>query len=306
MDKSIAKDKRRKDKCHKKLPKVKAREATQKATKSVVTTSEPLVVCDDRYSKRPIESNWPLPEEVSSDESDDHQSRAANFEELLRLPHSVSGHFFLSTEKHWIREASEPVITTGKSNEQFANHFKIDTKHLNACFSTIPFYERNEYPPEIFVDSEIKCMKLKAECETKKYQNLCYKLESNKKMSDSHRTPPAKCLVGSDALPLSLSSENDVSVSTPPQQPAPCLLGPMALPPEFRNDPHVTGSYTSATQPGTSTLVVDQTVKTNNAETTKANSSKEITEPSVTKNSDPAPGETKEAIQQWLDDILDM
>ncbi|XP_053696176.1 uncharacterized protein LOC128743597 [Sabethes cyaneus] len=302
MDKSTAKAKRRQDKCHKKRPPVKASEAPQKSTKSTVSTSEPLVIYDDRYSKRPIESNWSVHREISSEsESEDDQARAADFEELLRLPHSISGHFFLSTEKHWLKEASESPISTG-------NRFKIDTKHLNASLATIPFHERNEYHTEIFVDSEIISMKLKAELETKKYQNLCAKLESSKKMSYSGKTPPVKSPAKSNALPLNLSSKNDAPVSTPsppPQQPVPCLIGPMALPPELRSNPHVTGSYTSIPLEATADVGQDEMKKDNEINSPKATKA-EQTKSAVENNSSTAKEETKEAIQQWLDDILDM
>ncbi|XP_055550236.1 uncharacterized protein LOC129732882 [Wyeomyia smithii] len=322
MDKSIARAKRRQDKSHKKRPPGKGSEAAPKTTKPV-DTPEPLIVYDDRYSKRPIQSNWSAQQEISSDESEDGQSRAADFEKLLRQPHSVSGHFFLSTEKHWVKEASEPVISTGKGNERFANHFKIDTKQLNASFATIPFHERNEYPLEIFTESEINSMKLKAELESKKYQNLCSKLEASKKMADSRK--PVKNVKENDALPLRISSKNNAAqvetnqpqqpvpcligpmalppelhhnsndqVTIQPQQPVPCLIGPMALPAELRHDPNVTGSYNSLQQ-ATST------------EITTPNRSQDAQAAAGVKNSTLTRQEdTKEAIQQWLDDILDM
>ncbi|XP_058823882.1 uncharacterized protein LOC131684763 [Topomyia yanbarensis] len=310
MDKSIGKDKRRLDKRHKKPPPVKtgSKGQTQKEFKNnkTVPSSEPLLVYDDRYSKRNIEPNWNTRQDLSSD-SENEQSRAADFEDLLRVPHSVSGHFFLSNEKHWVSEAAEPAIISGKSNQQFGNYFKIDTKHLNASLATIPFYERNGYPPDIFTNQDIKSMKLKAELEEIKYKKLIGNLNTSQKMANRPKSPPAKCLIGADALPSRPSQESAAPVIMQPPQPVPCLIGPLALPPELRNDPNVTGSYAAAGGIADRLSEVTITTVPVTEESVPIRTDATVQDlPNAGRKEDVEKTETKEDMQQWLDDILDM
>lgn len=321
MDKSVGRDKRRKDKHHKKPPPVKSGSGTsagklqKEADKANQTTSAPLIVYDDPYSRRPIESNWNSSRNLPSggSDSEDEQLRAADFEKLLLMPPSVSGHFFLSTEKHWTAEDSE------EPSSSIGQYFQIDTKQLNASLATIPFYERNGYPSEVFSKQEIDSMKLKAHYESKRYDELCQRLESSKKMGDGQPQPqpPVKCLIGAGALP-------------PPVRLMPCLIGPMALPPELRNDPNVTGSYASSnapvaerlsevnpTEPGGSCSAGDavpigrghklEPVAEGVESSSGQKSSEESAESGGQKGEAKSTAkETKEDIQQWLDDILDM
>lgn len=330
MDKSVGRDKRRKDKHHKKPPPEKSScsSSTGKSQKEAsnsnrtAPTSAPLIVYDDPYSKRPIESNWNNSRNLSSGDSDseDEQLRAADFEKLLQMPSSVSGHFFLSTEKHWIIDIDEPSIASGvgKSGQQYGQYFQIDTKQLNASLATIPFYERTGYPCEIFSKREIESMKLKAQLESNKYEELCQRSNFSKKMGDNQPKPPIKCLVGAGALPPAV----DLEQPTVPIRPPPCLMGPMSLPPELRSDPNVTGSYASS-----NSAVADRLGEVNlsdggdgsskDAVPIGRNSEQEQTSADLgTSGAEGKSGskgsvqstaqETKEDIQQWLDDILDM
>lgn len=333
MDKSVGRDKRRLDKHHKKPPPVKSSAGGPKKPppkEPVPPSSAPLIVSDDHFSRRPIESNWNagknLPSSEGSD-SEDEQLRAADFEKLLQMPPSVSGHFFLSTEKHWISESEEGVIagSGGKGGQQYGQqHFQIDTKQLNASLATIPLHERNGYPSEIFSKREIDSMRLKAQLESKKYDELCQRLSG--RMGDKQQTPkppPVKCLIGAGALPPPVvrgGQEEPVRPLPPaPPQPMPCLVGPMALPPELRNDPNVTGSYAAASRVAErlrEVSLVDQgnrsgdSVPIRSAENQagEATSSREQKKDMIAaeEKSTPAGQESKEDIQQWLDDILDM
>lgn len=323
MDKKDRANKRRQDKHHKKPPPTKT---TSKAPKdsqssSAVSQSAPLIVYDDPYSRRPIEPNWnrerrDLPSDDSG--SDDDQLRAADLEKLLQMPPSASGHFFLSNERHWIDETAEPSIVSGKSNQQYGRYFQIDTNKLNVCLSTIPLYERNGYSEELFSEREIDSMKLRATTESNKYRDICSKLESIRKMSDRPNKAPIKCLIGSDALPPVEPQRQEV----PPAQPVPCLLGPAALPSELRNDAEVTRSVESSVMERFGEVSIGNRVRTETAnddvvpiggdnEVFDLNSpggpSKSEKEQSNEARKEVATKtETKEDIQQWLDDILDM
>lgn len=295
-------------------------------TNRTVPTSAPLIVYDDPFSRRPVESNWNSSRNLSSggSDSEDEQLRAADFEKLLQMPPSVSGHFFLSTEKHWTTDSEDVSITSGsgKPGQQYGQYFQIDTKQLNASLATIPFYERNGYPCEIFSKQEINSMKLKAQYESNNYDELCQRLESSKKMGDSQPKPPIKCLIGAGALPPPVNQIRQ----DPPARPVPCLIGPMALPPELRNDPNVTGSYASSnvavaerlsevnlTEGGSRSATDAVPIESSNVqEHIAAGVGSSGVEKGNEGNSggkrevQPAAKETKEDIQQWLDDILDM
>lgn len=316
MDKKDRANKRRQDKHHKKPPPSAAKDKPGKKEVPAVQpqNSAPLIVYDDPYSRRPIEPNWsrdrdlPGPEDSSSD--DDGQLLAADLEKLLQLPPSASGHFFLSTEKHWAEDQQQSTVT--------GQHFRIDSKQLNLCLRTIPFHERNGYPVELFSKRELDSIALKASFEVKKYQDYRSKQPpATTKMSGegSPRVPPTPtpCLIGPDALP---PEEPPVEVVRPPAppRPMPCLIGPMALPPELRHDPNVTGSYKSipaeqvpAVQEDVVPLGDDDEVMPEEVPSSSSGKSKEDKDKSNEAVKVPATtaSETKEDIQAWLDDILD-
>lgn len=292
-----------------------------------MSTSAPLIVYDDPYSRRPIESNWNSSRNLSSggSDSEDEQLRAADFDTLLQMPISVSGHFFLSTEKHWATTSEDVSITTssGRSSQLYGQYFQIDTKQLNASLNTIPFNERNGYPSEIFSKQEIDSMKLKAQFESNKYDKLFERLNASEKMADNQPKPPIKCLIGAGALPPPV---DDLERQGPPSQPMPCLIGPMALPAELRNDPNVTGSYAASR-----TAIAERLSAVNLREGGRPSASDTVPIESSNDQEQIAAGagssggekrgeemsrgqgepkstakETKEDIQNWLDDILDM
>lgn len=322
MDKSAARDKRRKDKHHKKPPPAKPASggASTKPPKETppIPSSAPLIVCDvDNFSRRPIESNWnsgkDLPSSGGSD-SEDEQLRAADFEKLLQMPPSVSGHLFLSTEKHWLSE-SEEGIKTGQ-------HFQIDTKQLTASLASIPFYERNDYPSELFSKQEIDSMKLKAQYEAKKYDELCQRSKTTSgKMADKPK-PPVKCLIGAGSLPpqpervQKARPEVEHPPPPPPPRPVPCLIGPMALPPELRNEPNVTGGTARLSErlgevslaDGCEPVPIGNVNEQQAGRSSSSGDGKRVNDQSNLggKSKDEVQKETKEDIQQWLDDILDM
>lgn len=329
MDKKDRANKRRQDKHHKKPPPSAAAAKDKPGKKEAAPavqhqSSAPLIVYDDPYSRRPIEPNWsrdrdlpPVgPEDSSSD--DDGQLLAADLEKLLQLPPSASGHFFLSTEKHWIEDSQQQqqAIFTGQ-------HFRIDSKQLNLCLRTIPFHERNGYPAELFSKRELDSIALKATFEVKKYQDYRNKQPptTTTKMSaeGSPRVPPTPtpCLIGPDALPPGEPPVEVIRPPTPPR-PVPCLIGPMALPPELRHDPNVTGSYKSIPEQvqddvvplgeadGDDDEVMPEEVPSSSGGQSKVDKDKSneaVKVPATTTTT--TASETKEDIQAWLDDILD-
>lgn len=231
------------------------------------------------------------------------------------MPPSVSGHFFLSTEKHWINENEEQTVSNSTDAQQY---FQIDTKQLISGLATIPFYERNDYPSHIFSKQELDSMKLKAQYESKKYDELCQRLELIDKMGDKQQIPkqPIKCLIGANALPPT-GERALAEPETVPPRPVPCLIGPMSLPPELRNNTNIIGD-SPALNPGHITerlgavrLSSGDTVPIGSGENqpgasegTKCNDNDA---PQGPQGKTKAVGkDTKEDIQQWLDDILDM
>lgn len=319
MDKKDRANKRRQDKHHKKPPPsaaAKDKPGKKEPPAAPQQNSAPLIVYDDPYSRRPIEPNWSRDRDLppasglrdSSDE-DDGQLLAADLEKLLQLPPSASGHFFLSTEKHWAAEDQQTIVSSS------GQHFRIDSKQLNLCLGTIPFHERNGYPVDLFSKRELDSMTLKASFEAKKYQDY----RSKQKMSGESTTPrvPAPCLIGPDALP---PGEPPVEVRPPPPRPMPCLIGPMALPPELRHDPNVTGSWAAAAavqvQEEVPVVVQQDVVPIGGDEVmpeetgsstgkSKEDKEKENEAVKVPEAATAAASETKEDIQAWLDDILD-
>uniref|UniRef100_A0A1Q3FCP3 Uncharacterized protein n=1 Tax=Culex tarsalis TaxID=7177 RepID=A0A1Q3FCP3_CULTA len=304
MDKKDRANKRRQDKHHKKPPPsavaAKDKSSKKSAPAAAAPSSASLIVYDDPYSRRPIEPNWSRDRELSDsdDDENDDQLRAADLEKLLQLPASASGHFFLSTEKHWAEDQTTAIVS--------GRHFRIDSKQLNLCLGTIPFHERNGYPAKLFSKRELDSMTLKASYEKKKYQDYCNSKQHAGKMSESVPRvvpPPVKCLIGPDALPPGPEPQIAICPAAPPR-PVPCLIGPMALPPELRHDPNVTGSYASSAAPVEVVPLGGDPVP--GAGEGSSGSKKE----KATAQTDEAaktttPGETKEDIQAWLDDILD-
>lgn len=322
MDKKDRANKRRQDKHHKKPP-PSAAAGKEKSTKkdqkpAPAPSSAPLIVYDDPYARRPIEPNWSRDRDLppaaglgdSENEDEDDQLHAADLEKLLQLPPSASGHFFLSTEKHWVED--QTAVVSGR-------HFRIDSKQLNLCLGTIPFHERNGYPAELFSKRELDSMTLKASFETKKYQDYQSKLQAGKMSEPAPRVvpPPVKCLIGPDSLPPG-PEPMEVARPAPPPRPVPCLIGPLALPPELRHDPNVTGSYAADSQEASVDVVPIEDDAVPVVEESNSSRSKEEKDKSnAAKATAPKGGtatsattktttsETKEDIQAWLDDILD-
>uniref|UniRef100_A0A182J1F4 Uncharacterized protein n=1 Tax=Anopheles atroparvus TaxID=41427 RepID=A0A182J1F4_ANOAO len=155
MDKTDLRNKRRQDKSHKKVPPPKPgkQTVTLKVTRTTVPEVQhtaPLVVCDQRYGKRQIQQNWTEDRDLPSDgnESEDEQLNAADFEKLLAVPPSTSGHFLLSSEKHWL--APETGLLGEDQKTCYNEYFRIDTKLLNASLECIPFHQRLGYDESLF------------------------------------------------------------------------------------------------------------------------------------------------------------
>uniref|UniRef100_A0A182VRD2 Uncharacterized protein n=1 Tax=Anopheles minimus TaxID=112268 RepID=A0A182VRD2_9DIPT len=296
MDKSSYAAKRRQDKFHKKAPPPKP--AKQKSThkEPEVHHTGPLVVCDDRYGKRQLQPNRTDDQDLPSSDSDtdDGQLQAADFEKLLELPPSSANHFLLTSEKRWL----QPDTDLPGEDEQncYSEYFRIDTKLLNASLGCIPFYERQGYDQGLFSPLELNLMRQKAEIHTNKYQ----------------QTYADQLTVKTQSGPVSRSRKENMPLPKKPHPP-PCFVGAFAKPMEGL----------SASSPETKHVPVDNpapvhTLQSKMGElTVEPEPSKIVTKvvppivPSVqtvttTKQPASTSKDTKEEIQQWLDDILDI
>ncbi|XP_035894653.1 uncharacterized protein LOC118504364 [Anopheles stephensi] len=295
MDKSSFAAKRRQDKLHKKAPPPKPakQKGNQKAPE--VQHTAPLVVCDDRYGKRQLQQNWSEDRDLLSSDSDtdDGQLQAADFEKLLELPPSSASHFLLSSEKRWLQPDTE--LPGEDDNNRYSEYFRIDTKLLNASLGCIPFYERHGYEHELFSTLELNLMRQKAEINTKQYQQ---------KYADQLPSKP-------QSGPISRNNKESMPLAKKPQ-PAPCFVGAFAKPkdsvvpiksPEISRVPN--------------DVVLIQPIDAKMKELAVISEPSEIVpkivpsivptvQPATAKPQSSSTNDTKEEIQQWLDDILDI
>uniref|UniRef100_A0A182LRC5 Uncharacterized protein n=1 Tax=Anopheles culicifacies TaxID=139723 RepID=A0A182LRC5_9DIPT len=297
MDKAAYAAKRRQDKFHKKppAPKPAKQKSTQKAPE--VQHTAPLVVCDNRYGKRQLQPNRTEDQDLPSSDSDtdDGQLQAADFEKLLELPPSSANHFLLSSEKRWLQQDTD--LPGEDEQNRYSEYFRIDTKLLNASLGCIPFYERHGYDPALFSTLELNLMRQKAEIHTKKYQNT-YGDQLSSTITNSG--------------PISRSKKESMPLPNKPHPP-PCFVGAFGKPME----------ESSAKSPETKRVPMDKPIQPNTLQTKMSELAVEpkpsklitnIVAPTVptgqtvttTKQPAGAPKDTKEEIQQWLDDILDI
>lgn len=295
MDKASYAAKRRQDKHHKKAPPPKPakQKSTQKTTPEVQHTG-PLVVCDDRYAKRQLQQNRTEDRGLPSSDSDtdDGQLQAADFEKLLELPPSSANHFLLSSEKRWLQ--SESDLPGEDEQNRYSEYFRIDTKQLNASLGCIPFYERHGYDQALFSTLELNLMRQKAEIHTNKYQ-LTYADQL-----------PSKTQTG----PISRSKKENMPLPKKPHPP-PCFVGAFGKPidnPSAKETKHV--PIDNRTNTNTLQIKMDElTVEPEPSKiVTKVVTPIVPTTQTVTTTKQPASTskDTKEEIQQWLDDILDI
>ncbi|XP_055638554.1 uncharacterized protein LOC129776752 [Toxorhynchites rutilus septentrionalis] len=314
MDKATARDKRRQDKHHKQplsdKQKAKIQNATKK-NKSLAATVPYLPKLesfyDDSFTKRAIEPNWTSSRDLPASESDseDDQLNAADFEKLLQMPPTSGGHFVLSTEKHWMNQEGDPSLNTENITQRYGKYFRIDTKELNMCLSTIPLYERNGYSREIFSKQEIDSMDLKAHYASKKYEENLTKLKNKRSQLES------KSLVDKiqvDDKPITRTQQEEVIA--PAMQLVSSLIDSLTLTAEPSN------GESPAVDINIHKTIIEDTVKIESLEQDIVpigcdkgiiKSSSNVPSNSPYEESTPkcAP-ESQEDIQRWLDDILDM
>ncbi|XP_053660023.1 uncharacterized protein LOC128709062 [Anopheles marshallii] len=291
MEKAAYAAKRRQDKFHKKAPAPKPakQKSSQKAPE--VQHTAPLVVCDARYGKRQLQQNRTIDQSLSSSDTDDEQLQ--DFEKLLELPPSSANHFLLSSEKRWLQPDTD--LPGEDEQNRYSEYFRIDTKLLNASLGSIPFYERHGYDEALFSTLELNLMRQKAEIQKNKYQQL---------YGDQL---PSKSQPG----PVSRSKRANMPLPNKPHPP-PCFVGAFAKP----------GNDLSATSTETKHVSLDK----NSANSLQTKMSELAVEPALSKSvtkvvlptvptvqtatttQQPAGSskDTKEEIQQWLDDILDI
>uniref|UniRef100_A0A4Y0BGT3 Uncharacterized protein n=1 Tax=Anopheles funestus TaxID=62324 RepID=A0A4Y0BGT3_ANOFN len=293
MDKSSYAAKRRQDKVHKKPPPPKPakQKSSQKAPE--VQHTAPLVVCDDRYGKRQLQQNRNVDQGLSpsDSDSDDGQLHAPDFEKLLELPPSSANHFLLSSEKRWLHPDTD--LPGEDEQNRYSEYFRIDTKLLNASLGCIPFYERHGYDQGLFSTLELNLMRQKADSHTNKFQQtyadqLPSQTQSGPISRKKENMPPPKkpqpppCFVGAFAKPV-----DDSSAKSPQTKYEPEKDSTNAMETKMRKlavDPEPSKIVTNVVAP---TVPAVQTVTT-------------------TKQPASTSKDTKEEIQQWLDDILDI
>lgn len=111
------------------------------------------------FAKRKIDSNWDRYAELS-DEEDDPQKMAADFDKILLAPKSIGEFFTFSIERAW----EQTVDADAKSNTDSPPNdlFKLNLNNLRNGVGRLPFYLRNELPLNLFSDDEITDMNYRA------------------------------------------------------------------------------------------------------------------------------------------------
>uniref|UniRef100_A0A2M4CR90 Uncharacterized protein n=1 Tax=Anopheles darlingi TaxID=43151 RepID=A0A2M4CR90_ANODA len=306
MDKAAQAAKRRQDKSHKRVPPPKPNKQTGK-TAAVkpeppeVQHTAPLVVVEARYSKREIKQNWTEDRELPTAEgssSEDEQLNAADFEKLLELPPSSGGHFLLSSEKHWLNP--DTGLPGDDERNGYGEYFRIDTKQLNASLGCIPFYQRQGYDEKLFTGSELNLMRQKAELQKEKWG------KGKENMIPTTPAPtkprPAPCLVGPFALPKD-------ETPAKPTRPTACLVGAAALPrDECKAKEKSVVDVEPRKEEPKKLSVLETKLEELKIEPTPVvkvvPSSATLSQQQSTSKS--GGNDSKEDIQQWLDDILDI
>lgn len=107
------------------------------------------------FAKRKVESNWDRYAELSDDE-DNPQEMAADFEKILLAPKSIGEHFVFSSERAW----ENSVNSVAETNADFQPNdlFKLNLGNLKNGVGRLPFYLRNNLNLDLFSDDEITNM----------------------------------------------------------------------------------------------------------------------------------------------------
>ncbi|CRL06168.1 CLUMA_CG019063, isoform A [Clunio marinus] len=116
--------------------------------------------------KLPVKNLSPqnVPNQISSDSEDE----APDFNYLLKLPPSTGSHFLLKSEQE--------KFTQELTSTEFSKYFNLDTKILNLCLMSIPFYERHDNVKIEWTSEEKNRMKNEAKVNEELYRDA---MESN-------------------------------------------------------------------------------------------------------------------------------
>lgn len=101
-----------------------------------------------QYVKRKLVSNWDRYDEPSNEE-EDPQLMAADFEKILSTPQSVGSYFTFASERDWTEDGGNGIIN---------NLFKLDLSMLENGIGRLPFYVRHDMPKDHFLAEEIADM----------------------------------------------------------------------------------------------------------------------------------------------------
>lgn len=106
-----------------------------------------------QFSKRKIASNWDRYNE-SSDEEDNAQMSAADFEQILSAPKSIGEHFTFSSERNWIQQDDSSLNDANGA----VDLFKLNIGQLKNGIGKLPFYIRQDFSKDLFTESELADM----------------------------------------------------------------------------------------------------------------------------------------------------
>lgn len=114
------------------------------------------------FSKRKVDSNWDRYTELSDDENN-LQLEAADFENILLAPRSIGEHFKFSSERNW-----EQAVDI-EADAQINDLFNMNLTNMKNGVGQLPFYLRNDLPLEWFSNDEITDMNFS----TNLNRNIC-------------------------------------------------------------------------------------------------------------------------------------
>lgn len=109
------------------------------------------------FAKRKVESNWDRYGDLS-DEEENPQLLAAEFDKILLAPQSIGEHFKFASERAWDQTVNADSGTDPSSHDLF----KMNLNNLKNGVGRLPFYIRNDLPLELFDDDEITDMNYRA------------------------------------------------------------------------------------------------------------------------------------------------
>lgn len=194
----------------------------------------PAVQCKDtllldydynqQYSKRKLVNNWDRYAELSDDE-DNGQMSAADFEQILSASKSIGDHFTFASERSWMQ-----------NDESNVDLFKLNVGNLKSGLGRLPFYIRHGLSQDIFSEGELADMDYRVnffESRTEKpakesiNQNLLNLLTDTKK---EPKKPEAN-----DPLEELLQKTSSIAVSKPP----PVALSPTIRKPATASSPTI-------------------------------------------------------------------